>query len=327
MNTPSPVIAVVGSANMDLSIPVPRFPREGETILSGDVITNPGGKGANQAVSACRAMSAASRCIFIGKVGEDAFGAELRDSLAAENMDVSALLESSEGPTGMATIMVNDAGNNGIMVSLGANALLSPEDIEASRGLIESASVLVVQLEIPYETVAAALAIAHQAGVLTILDPAPAPQPLAAGQLAHLPDELWQVDIFSPNQTEAELLTGIAVTDLASARQAGACLLAHGPKQVILKLGGLGAAILTRGEANPDVIDCTHVPAMDISICDTTAAGDAFTGALAAFLTEGRPLTQAVRLAGISGSLACTRAGAQSSIPMRTQIFDSDADA
>ncbi|MDR1283877.1 MAG: PfkB family carbohydrate kinase [Opitutaceae bacterium] len=321
-------VAIVGSANMDLSIPVTRLPRIGETIHGGDMTTNPGGKGANQAVAAQRAADRPGFCRFIGRVGDDVFGRKLRDALDTDSVDTKALLATPGTPSGAAAIMVNSEGDNAIVVSPGANARLTPSDIADAREAIATAAVLAVQLEVPFDTVAAALSLAREAGVLTILDPAPAPRPAAGEALATLPDALWQVDIFSPNQSEAGLLTGIAVEDLASARAAGERLLQFGPKTVVLKLGGLGAAIVTGDGADGadgaggDGFRFTHIPAIRIpEVVDTTAAGDAFTGALATALAEGRPLPEAVRFAGIAGSLACTVRGAQAAIPRRQDIL------
>lgn len=316
------IVAVVGSANMDLSIQVPRLPLMGETILGGDMITNPGGKGANQAVAAQRASLHSGDCRFIGRVGADIFGSKVRDVLSLEAIDTHYLIPTADTPTGIASVMVNSEGDNAIVVSPGANARLTPDDIHAAQDSITTAKVLVVQLEIPFETVAAALKLAREAGVLTILDPAPAPQPTVSGSIALLPDALWDVDIFTPNQTEAHLLTGIEVTDIASAFTAGERLLQHGPKTVVLKLGEMGSAIVThRSVESGEFVELTHIPAMTVSVADTTAAGDSFTGALAAFIAQGITITEAVRLAGIAGSLACTRLGAQVSIPSRSEIF------
>ncbi|AHF92632.1 ribokinase [Opitutaceae bacterium TAV5] len=325
-NTTRHAVAIVGSANMDLSIPVTCLPRTGETILGGDMTTNPGGKGANQAVAAQRAASRPGFCRFVGRVGDDVFGRQLRNALDADSVDTAALLTTPGAPSGTAAIMVNPEGDNAIVVSPGANARLTPADIAGVREAITTAAVLTVQLEVPFDTVAAALSLAREAGVLTILDPAPAPQPASAGALATLPDALWQVDIFSPNQSEARLLTGIAVDDLDSARAAGERLLQFGPKTVVLKLGGLGAAIITAapsgGGQGGNAPVFTHIPAIRIpAVVDTTAAGDTFTGALATALAEGRSLAEAVRFAGIAGSLACTVRGAQSAIPHRRDIL------
>jgi ribokinase len=259
-------------------------------------------------------------------VGDDVFGKQLQNALEADSIDTAALLPTPGVPSGTAAIMVNPGGDNAIVVSPGANARLTPADIAGAREAITTAAVLAAQLEVPFETVAAALSLAREAGVLTILDPAPAPQPSAGEALAMLPDALWQVDIFSPNQSEARLLTGIAVDDLASARIAGERLLRFGPRIVVLKLGELGAAIVSAapsgGGPGGNVPVFTHIPAIGIpSVVDTTAAGDSFTGALATALAEGRPLAEAVRFAGIAGSLACTVRGARSSIPYRRDIL------
>lgn len=315
-------ITIVGSANMDLSIPTARMPRIGETVLGGNMIVSPGGKGANQVVAAQRASRSKGVCHFIGRVGDDAFGKQLRKTLTDESIDTTQLITTANTPSGTASIIVNPCGDNAIVVSPGANACLSVADIEACRAEIVASSVLAVQLEVPFETVARAMEIAREAGVLTVLDPAPAPLPQEPEAVATLPDALWQADIFSPNQTEAQCFTGIKVSDLETARLAGESLLRRGLKTVVIKLGAMGAAIVTSAGGS---IVFHHVSAISVRAVNTTAAGDSFTGAMVAFLAEGRPLIEAVRLAGIAGSLACTREGALDSIPFRQEIFESSA--
>jgi len=317
--SPHPVVAVLGSANMDLAVPVPHLPRLGETLIGGEMALNPGGKGANQAVAAQRATPPGGTCRFIGRIGDDPFGNRMHAFLTEEAVDTAALLVTPGVPTGTAVVLRDSDGDNAIVVSPGANARVTAADVHAARDAIATASVFAVQLEIPFDAVEAGLVLARRAGVLSILDPAPAPQPAGEEALATLPEALWLVDIFTPNQTEAWLFTGIEITDLASARVAGEALLRRGPKTVVLKLGALGAAIVTRRGDEP--VEFIHIPAATVPVVDTTAAGDSFTGALATFLAEGFSIARAVRLAGIAGSLACTKAGALASIPSRQEIL------
>ena len=291
-----PRIVVVGSVNMDLVARMHHLPRPGETVSGESFQTIPGGKGANQAVAAARL---GARVAMIARVGDDSFGTLLRQNLIADGIETDAVLVTTNCSSGVALIGVDFSGANAITVVPGANGQLTTGDIELYQTLIAKADALVVQLETPWETVAAAIEIAQREGVLTLIDPAPAP-------LRGLSPRLMSADLISPNQTEAEALTGIAVTDWESARQ--------GARDIVLKMGELGALAMSRTGS----ID--HVVASRIDVVDTTAAGDAFTAALAVALCEGHSLQEATRWGVSAGSLACTRFGAQPAMPSRAEL-------
>lgn len=296
-------IVVVGSANMDLVTTLPRCPRPGETLIGHSFKTVPGGKGANQAVAAARL---GARTAFIGCVGDDPFGAALRDNLAAEGIDVASVKVHPGAPTGTATILVGDDGQNTIVVTPAANFELLPEDLEPLAPLFQAADAVLVQLEIPLATVVAALGLARRWGKLAILDAGPA-QKVSA-------EILRRADIVSPNETEVEALTGIPVPTLDQAEAAAEKLLERGAREVVLKLGATGCYYA--GE-----IENVHVPAFPIQPVDTTAAGDAFTAALALAWRQ-MPLRDALRFANAAGALAATQPGAQPSMPTRAAVED-----
>jgi ribokinase len=300
----APRIVVVGSINMDLVARMPRLPRPGET-LSGDTFqTIPGGKGANQAVAAARLGASVT---LIGRVGDDAFGQVLLNSLREYGVGTDHVLTTPHCSSGVALIGVESSGANSIVVVAGANGQLMPADVLAREQVIAAADVLIVQLETPVETVATAIRLARQHRVRTILDPAPAP----AGSL---PADLYRADVISPNQTEAEAMTGIVVHDVATATLAAQSLQRLGASEVVMKLGHLGSLVCnSRGSTE-------HVPAARAEIIDTTAAGDAFTAGLAVGLAEGKSLSEAARLGGAAGTLACTVFGAQPAMPSRTRV-------
>lgn len=294
-------IAVVGSSNTDMIISMGRIPKPGETIIGGDFAMAAGGKGANQAVAAARA---GGRVSFIARVGDDLFGEQAIRGFAADGIDVRHVQKDESAPSGVALIFVGGDGENSIGVASGANARLSADDIEQAREAIQSAGVLLVQLEIPIETVrAAVLAAARDARV--ILNPAPA-QPLDD-------DLLGRVSILTPNETEAALLTGLEVEDEAGAALAAEALRRRGPEIVIITLGAKGALV-------SDASGTRLVPAFSVDPVDTTAAGDVFNGALAIALSEDRPLDEAVRFANAAAAISVTRPGAQPSAPGRTEI-------
>ena len=300
-----PHIVVVGSINMDLVARMARLPKPGETV-HGDVFqTIPGGKGANQAVAAARL---GARVTLIGRVGDDSFGETLQRSLANYGVSTEHVLVTEGCSSGVALIGVETTGANSITVVAGANGRLTPHNVASRADVIASADALIVQLETPFDTVATAIRLAREAGVRTILDPAPAPS-------GALPEELRAVDLISPNQTEAEALTGIAVHDVASARAAARRLRELGAKAVVLKLGELGAFVLD--EAGRE----EHVPARAAGVVDTTAAGDAFTAGLTVALAEGRSLLDAARFGCAAGTLACTKFGAQPAMPSRDEVM------
>lgn len=294
----APEITVVGSANLDLVVEVDHVPLVGETVLGGDLRRVPGGKGANQAVAAARL---GRRVSMVGRVGDDDAGAFLRTALDGAGVD-SSELKTTAAPSGVALIAVDADGDNSIVVSPGANGRLGADDIAEAGTLIRDAAVLLVQLEIPLDAVIAA---ARAAQGIVILNPAPAPSgSLPAALLA-------SVDILVPNQTELALLSGYdgpidraIATDLARDLPAEA---------VIVTLGAEGALVVHAGQA-------THVPAPEVSAVDTTAAGDAFCGALADGLVRGESIVDAVRWAVQVGAATTLRAGAQTSLPDRDEV-------
>ena len=295
-------IIVVGSSNTDMIIKLDRIPRPGETILGGAFVTAAGGKGANQAVGAARA---GGQVTFIARVGQDMFGDQAVAGFVRDGINVAHVFRDKANPSGVALIFVAKDGENSIAVAGGANAKLSPSDVRKAKTAFDGASVLVMQLETPLETVQAAADLAAKAGVRVILNPAPA-QPLS--------DKLLnRVSILTPNETEAELLTGIAVKDDASAAAAAAKLHARGVQTVIITLGARGALIA-------DATGTQLVPGFKVKAVDTTAAGDIFNGALAVALAEGKSLEQAVRFANAAAAISVTRLGAQPSAPTRREI-------
>ena len=305
MMTPqTPHIVVVGSINMDLVARMARLPRPGETVSGDEFQTIPGGKGANQAVAAARL---GARVTLIGRVGDDSFGETLRRSLEEYGVSTEHVLVTAGCSSGVALIGVEATGANSITVVAGANGQLTPHDVESRADVIAAADALIVQLETPLDTVATAIRLAREAGVRTILDPAPAPS-------GPLPAELLAVEILSPNQTEAEALTGIAVSDAATATQAARQLQQLGSREVVLKLGELGALVCN---ATGHI---EHVCATKANVVDTTAAGDAFTAAFAVALAEGRSLRDATRFGCAAGTLACTKFGAQPAMPTRDEV-------
>ena len=304
MGAAAPRLVVLGSINMDLVARVERLPRAGETVAGRELLQIPGGKGANQAVAAARLAAAT---VMVGRVGDDAFGERLRKALSASSVSVEHVKVVPDCSSGVALIGVEDSGQNAITIVSGANGHLTPRDVQDVEHVIAAAEALLLQLEVPLDTVTAAAAAAQRHGVLAILDPAPAPQ-------QGLPDPLFRVDVISPNQTEAEQLTGIPVTDPASARQAAARLLDRGAKAAVIKLGAQGAFWCVRQGA------CGHVPAAKVPVVDTTAAGDAFTAALALQWAQGAAPQDAVRFGCAAGTLATTRLGAQQSMPTRAEV-------
>ncbi len=295
-------IIVVGSLNMDLVIKADRMPLPGETIPGHGFQTIPGGKGANQAVAAARLGGWVA---MAGRVGDDDFGTALVENLILQGVDASPVRVDGKAATGIALIIVDQTGENSIVVAGGANLRVSPQDIDPLAGLWPQAKLLLLQFEVPLETVAYAMAKAAHHEVKVILNPAPA--------RAVSPQLLSQVHYLVPNEIEASMLTGVEVRDLASAEGAARKLLGYGVPVVIVTLGEKGALVVTGEQA-------FHVPTWQVDAVDTTAAGDAFNGGLALALVQGRPLKEAVRYATCAGTLAATKFGAQTSLPSAEEV-------
>lgn len=304
-------IVVVGSSNTDMILKLNRIPRPGETLLGGEFVTAAGGKGANQAVAAARAGGSVT---FVARVGRDMFGEQAVAGFLENGINVEHV-QYDKAPSGVALIFVSDDGENCIGVASGANGQLSPADVRLAEKSFSTADVVVVQLETPLDAVQAAAELAAKNGAIVILNPAPA-QPL--------PDELLKrISILTPNETEAELLTGVTVTDEASCSRATGILHGRGVKTVIITLGSRGAFVSTATSKQ-------LVPGFNVEPVDTTAAGDIFNGVLAVALAEGMSIADAVRLANAAGAIAVTRMGAQPSAPLRDEIehlFDRGAAA
>ena len=304
MNSDSRQIIVIGSSNTDMVIRTRQMPRPGETVLGGDFMMNHGGKGANQAVAAARL---GGPTMFIGKVGNDMFGRQTIEMLRNSDIDVTHLGVSQKHPSGIALINVDDSGENSISVASGANADLTPADIDMAEDAISKAALIIMQLEIPVATVTHAARMAKRHGVTVILNPAPAPA-------SPLPAELMEnVDIIIPNKTEAEIISGIRITDAESELKAINAIHAMGVGTVIFTLGSAGALLCVDGE-------CKKIPSFKVKAVDTTAAGDTFCGALCVALSEGRKLRDAVVFANKAASISVTRMGAQQSIPTREEL-------
>jgi ribokinase len=296
-------ILVVGSSNTDLIIKVPEIPRPGETLLGGEFQTFPGGKGANQAVAAARA---GGNVVFIASVGDDAYGTEALKGYQLDNIVTENIKICKNVPSGIAMITVSQKGENAITVASGANSLLSPSDLDEAVEAFSEADLMLVQLETPIQTVAKAVALCNECNTRVILNPAPA---------ADLSDEILSgTDIITPNETEAESLTGISITNEETAGKAADQLHEKGVRTVIITLGAGGAFISDPGSG------CRFmVPGFNVKALDTTAAGDVFNGQLAVAFAEGRSLEESVRLAHAAAALSVQKMGAQSSIPKREE--------
>jgi ribokinase len=307
----TPHVVVIGSLNTDLLTRTPRIPAPGETVTGSDLLTLPGGKGANQAVAAARlATSGGPRVHMVGRVGDDDAGRRLVAGLRSDGVDTSRVRATPGVPTGSALILVDARGENSIVVSPGANARVTPADVDAALPLLRTASVVLLQLEIPLATVRQAIRVCRDLGVPTILDPAPVPP-------RGLPRALFKADYLTPNQPESlqlagrEPARGARVSDV---KPIASDLLARGASTVVLKLGARGAAVAPRGGAVTLVRPCR------VRVVDSTAAGDAFNGALAVALSEGKPLPEAVRFANAAGALCCTKRGSQPALPHRREV-------
>ena len=295
-------IAVIGSSNTDMVIKTSKLPSPGETILGGDFFMNAGGKGANQAVAAARLGGNVS---LIARTGDDVFGRQAKKIFDIDKIDTDYMLTDPDHPSGVALITVDAQGENCIVVAPGANNYLSKADIEIAMEEILRSEIILMQLEIPVETVSYVAEIAHEAGIKVILNPAPA---------ARISDELLSMlYMITPNETEAELISGIPVHDVESAAFAARNLYQRGVNVVIITLGSKGA-LLYSGEN--EII----IPVQKVEAIDTTAAGDVFNGAIAVAISEGLALDKAVEFACKAASISVTRMGAQSSAPYRNEL-------
>ncbi|MDU9389448.1 ribokinase [Pseudomonas sp. zfem002] len=296
-------VVVVGSLNMDLVTRAERLPRAGETLAGESFATVPGGKGANQAVAAARLGASVA---MIGCVGDDAYGRQLRDGLLAEGIDCQALEVVAGVPSGVALIVVDAASQNAIVIVAGGNGCLLPASIERFDAMLQSADVIVCQMEIPPQTVAWTLARGRALGKTVILNPAPATGPLP-------PDWLTNIDYLIPNESEAAALTGLAVNDLVSAGAVAGHLRDLGADRVIITLGAEG--VLLAGAEGRE-----HFAAPLVRPVDTTAAGDTFVGGFAAALARGCSEREAIRFGQCAAAISVTRAGAQPSIPRLSDL-------
>lgn len=295
-------IVVIGSSNTDMVVQSEKLPRPGETVLGGEFLMNPGGKGANQAVAAARL---GGEVTLVAKVGDDIFGMEAEKGFSDSGISTEYLLKDHDEPSGVALIMVDEKGENTISVAPGANSRLSVDDIDEAGEALAGAGYLLMQLEIPVETVEYAAGLAAGKGTKVILNPAPARK---------LPEDLLRsLYMITPNQSECQLLTGVEVNDEASAEKAARKLRKKGIDIVIVTLGADGAFILSDGVNE-------RIPAPRVEARDTTAAGDTFNGALVVALSERLNLTEAVRFANRAAAWSVTRMGAQSSIPLRSDL-------
>lgn len=297
-----PKILVIGSANVDYAVRLDRLPQKGETVSGGEFYGAFGGKGANQAVAAARAGGHVS---FVGRLGQDGDGDAIAEQLVKEKIDLSGVGRTEKRPTGVALIMVDRSGNNAIAVAPGSNLLLAPEDLQPLAALFERADILLVQMEIPMPTVTAALKMAKARRLKTILNPAPA---------AAFPKEtLSLVDILTPNESEAALLAGREAVNPDAAVTAAEELVRTGARDVVVTLGARGACWVR-------AVGVEHFPPYRVKAVDATGAGDAFNGALACAVAEGKPLVEAIPFACAAGAIAVTRRGAQTSLPRRGEI-------
>jgi len=288
---------------MDMVVKASHIPVPGETVLGGAFLMNPGGKGANQAVAVARL---GGEVTFISKVGNDIFGKQSTQTFEEEGIDISGVMEDNLAPSGVALITVDGAGENSIVVASGANLNLTPQDVETYLRKIPDVAIILMQMEIPMETVKFTAEYASSHGILLILNPAPSNPAV--------PELYNMIDIITPNSNEAGMLTGITVKDEESAKAAAEYLHQKGVKHVAITLGAKGAVLLNEQGFQ-------SIPATKVDAIDTTAAGDVFNGALAVAVSEGKNLLEAVTFACQAASITATRMGAQSSIPYRKELL------
>lgn len=298
-----PKVVVVGSVNMDIVLRTPRLPAPGETITGRSLAYAPGGKGANQAVAAARLGADVA---MVARAGDDAAGASMRENLVANGVNAEHVTVTAGAPQGIAVIIVDDAGQNSIVLAAGSNGLLSAEDVDRAAPIFQGARVCLLQNEVSLEATRRAARCAKAAGALVVWNPAPAPDEVPPG-LAE------SVDVIAPNESEAERLTGLSVRNADEARAAAEALRAK----------GFGAAVVTMGEngafwCGPDL--AFHTPARRVEVVDTTAAGDTFLGALAVALAEDQRPEAAVEFASAAAAFAVTRLGAQDGMPTRKML-------
>jgi ribokinase len=299
-------IIVIGSSNTDMVIKADRLPVPGETVIGGKFFMNPGGKGANQAVAAARL---GGKVTLVCKTGNDIFGKQSIELFNSEGINTNYIFSDPKNPSGVALITVDSNGENCIVVASGANASLSPSDIESAKSEIETGDIVLMQLEIPMETVEFATQMANKKGIKVILNPAPA---------RALSDKLLKsLYIVTPNKGEAEILSGIKVTDWESAMKAASVIKLKGVNIVVITLGSLGALVCEDNIFH-------QVEAFKVEPVDTTAAGDTFSGALCVAISEGNSIVDAVRFAAKASALTVTKMGAQSSIPFRSELSSLD---
>ena len=309
MDDTSESVLVLASFIMDMVVRAPRRPRPGESLVASEFGMFPGGKGSNQAVAAARSGAAVRA---IGRIGDDLFGAPFVELMAHEGIDGRWVVRDAEAGTGVAFPVIEPDGQNSILLVPRANQRVTPADVAAAADAFAGARVLLAQLEVARDAVIAAMERAHAAGLTVLLNPAPAPHPPEEP----LPDLLYPlVDVLLPNEREAEALSGVSVASVADAERAGRALLAKGCRSVVVTLGSQGAVWLPGAET-----EAAHLPPFAVTQVDSTAAGDAFCGVLAAGIARGLPLHDALRRARAAGALAVTRMGASPSLPHAAEI-------
>ena len=295
-------VVVVGSLNMDAVMMVPRFPKTGETVMGGRFFTSTGGKGVNQAIAANRADGEVT---LIARVGDDILGLRAIEQLQKDGIHVEHVIKDAKMPTGCASVFLTEKGEKISAMASGANANLSPEDIESVKEMIGKNDVMLIQLETPIETIQKAASVAMQYNVKVVLKPSP-PRTLSD-------DVLRYVSVLTPNQSEMELLTGIRIHDHQSAEEAGRMLIAKGIESVVLTLGAKGSFLIDAGGVE-------HIPSFNVKTVDNTGVGDIFNGVLAVAIAERKIIREAVRYASAAAALSVTRLGGQISAPRKEEI-------